>query len=135
MDKKKIYILFADEGSEVKNKQQLNPHLWVHFIQFVLLEKWCGFLTPSIAPPTCNLRKSFLFTMPWQQMLMLLWETATVWVLLFYIKNVGTIGRAYGFFAFAFPGARNIFFFEYFNNVNDIWLCIRADICSVPCRG
>lgn len=39
MDKKKIYILFADEGSEVKNKQQLNPHLWVLFIQFVLLEK------------------------------------------------------------------------------------------------
>lgn len=68
-------------------------------------------------------------------MLMFLWEIVIVWVLFFYIKNVGILGWVYGFFVFVFFGVCNIFFFEYFNNVNDIWFCIRVDICYVFCRG
>lgn len=42
-------------------------------------------------------------------MLMFLWEIVIVWVLFFYIKNVGIIGWVYGFFVFVFFGVCNIF--------------------------
>lgn len=57
MDKKKIYILFADEGSEVKNKQQLNPHLWVHFYSICFTRKMMWIFDTFHSPTYMKLTK------------------------------------------------------------------------------